>query len=64
MPNPIIPNASPEAADLVNYIYSISGKQTLTGQHCMPLAGSTRLAGVEKLTGYYPAVFGQDFGHP
>ena len=28
----------------------------------MPLAGSTRLAGVEKLTGLYPAVFGQDFG--
>jgi mannan endo-1,4-beta-mannosidase len=43
-------------------LYSISGKQTLTGQHCNPLVGSTRLEGVHKLTGYFPAVFGQDFG--
>jgi mannan endo-1,4-beta-mannosidase len=62
MTQPITPNPSPEAVSLLNTIYSISGKQTLTGQHCMPLAGSTRLAGVEKLTGFYPAVFGQDFG--
>lgn len=62
MPNPITPNPSPEAVSLLDYLYSISGKRTLTGQHCMPLAGSTRLPGVEKLTGYYPAIFGQDFG--
>ena len=62
MATPITPNPSPEAVSLLNYLYLISGKQTLTGQHCMPLAGSTRLPGVEKLTGYYPAVFGQDFG--
>src|SRR5262245_52735234 len=60
--NPITPNPSPEAVALLKYLYSISGKQTLTGQHCIPLAGSTRLAGIEKLVGYYPAVFGQDFG--
>ena len=62
MATPITPNPSPEAVSLLNYLYLISGKQTLTGQHCMPLAGSTRLPGVKKLTGYYPAVFGQDFG--
>ena len=62
MTQPITPNPSPEAVDLLNYLYSISGKHTLTGQHCNPLVGSTRLAGVEKLTGSYPAVFGQDFG--
>ena len=62
MANPITPNPSSEAVELLNYIYSISGKQTLTGQHCHPLAGSTRLAGVEKITGQYPALFGQDFG--
>lgn len=62
MATPITPNPSPEVVSLLNYLYLISGKQTLTGQHCMPLAGSTRLPGVEKLTGYYPAVFGQDFG--
>jgi mannan endo-1,4-beta-mannosidase len=59
---PVTPNPSPEAVDLLKFIYSISGKQTLTGQHCNPLAGSTRLAGVHKQIGYYPAVFGQDFG--
>jgi mannan endo-1,4-beta-mannosidase len=62
MNKPIIPNPSPEVANLLDYIYSISGKHTLTGQHCIPLAGSTRLAGVEKLTGLYPVIFGQDFG--
>jgi len=59
---PITPNPSPEAVELLQYLYSISGKHTLTGQHCNPLVGSTRLASVEKLTGYYPALFGQDFG--
>jgi mannan endo-1,4-beta-mannosidase len=62
MTQPITPSPTPEAVDLLNYLYSISGKYTLTGQHCNPLVGSSRLAGVEKLTGSYPAVFGQDFG--
>jgi mannan endo-1,4-beta-mannosidase len=48
--------------ELLRYLNSISGQYTLTGQHCNPLAGSTRLAGVYKLTDHYPAVFGQDFG--
>ena len=59
---PVVPNASPEAVALLNYLYEISGKYTLTGQHCIPLNGSTRLSGVHKQTGHYPAVFGQDFG--
>jgi mannan endo-1,4-beta-mannosidase len=58
----VTPNASPEAVQLLNYIYSISGKHILTGQHCVPLVGSTRLASVQKMTKHYPAVFGQDFG--
>ncbi|MDZ7261401.1 MAG: glycoside hydrolase family 26 protein [candidate division KSB1 bacterium] len=59
---PVTPNPSPEAVNLLQYLYGISGKHTLTGQHCNPLVGSTRLAGVHKQTGHYPAVFGQDFG--
>jgi mannan endo-1,4-beta-mannosidase len=59
---PVTPDASPEAVELLKYIYSISGKYTLTGQHCEPLFGSINLAGVEKMLGLYPAVFGQDFG--
>jgi mannan endo-1,4-beta-mannosidase len=59
---PVTPHASPEALALLQFLYRISGKSTLTGQHCVPLGGSTRLAGVQKVTGHYPAVFGQDFG--
>jgi mannan endo-1,4-beta-mannosidase len=59
---PVTPDPSPEAVKLLQYIYSISGKQTLTGQHCVPLVASTRLVVVHRQTGHYPAVFGQDFG--
>jgi mannan endo-1,4-beta-mannosidase len=59
---PVTPHASPEAVKLLDYLYSISGEHTLTGQHSVPLLGSLRLASVEKQTGKYPAVFGQDFG--
>jgi mannan endo-1,4-beta-mannosidase len=59
---PVTPNASPEAVQLLRYLREISGYRTLTGQHCAPLVGSTRLAEMYKLTGRYPAVFGQDFG--
>lgn len=59
---PVSPNSSPEAITLLQYLYDISGHYTLSGQHCNPLVGSTRLAGVQKITKRYPAVFGQDFG--
>ena len=59
---PINPNATPEAQQLLEYISSISGKHILSGQHCAPLVGSTRLSVVHRRTQQYPAVFGQDFG--
>jgi hypothetical protein len=43
---PVTPDPSPEAVELLQYIYAISGKCTLTGQHCAPLLGFTRLAGM------------------
>ena len=58
----VTPDPSPEVEALLNYIYSISGKHTLTGQHCAPLVGSSRLSVLHRFTGHYPAVFGQDFG--
>ncbi|MFP4282266.1 MAG: glycoside hydrolase family 26 protein [Opitutales bacterium] len=62
-PSPVNPDASPEAAALLEYLYAVSGEHTLSGQHCNPLVGSTRLASVAKhYDGIYPAVFGQDFG--
>ncbi len=58
----VTPNPSPEAVALIDYLYSISGKHTLVGQHCVPLVGSTRLVNAHRLTRHYPALFGQDFG--
>ncbi len=59
---PVTPNASPEAVKLLEYIYSISGRYTLVGQHCAPLVSATQPATVEKVTGHYPALLGYDFG--
>ena len=61
-PLPVTPDPSPGAQALLRYITELSGKKTLTGQHCAPLHGSTRLVVVERPTGEYPALFGQDFG--
>ncbi len=58
----VTPNPAPEAAALLDYLYSISGRQTLIGQHCAPLVESTRLVTAQRQTGHYPALFGQDFG--
>jgi len=61
--DPVTPHASPEAKALLTYLYKVSKKgQILTGQHNAPLQGSTRLVGMYKQTGKYPAIFGQDFG--
>lgn len=59
---PVTPDASPQAVELLDYLYDISGKNTLSGQHCAPLVGSTTLSVVHRGTGKYPALFGQDFG--
>jgi mannan endo-1,4-beta-mannosidase len=58
----VTPNASPEAVELLKFLYDISGKQTLIGQHAAPLVGTTQLGTVYKRMGHYPAIFGQDFG--
>jgi mannan endo-1,4-beta-mannosidase len=59
---PVTPNATPEATKLLEYLYSISGKKTLVGQHAEPLVVSTRFPTVERYTGHYPALCGFDFG--
>jgi mannan endo-1,4-beta-mannosidase len=56
------PGASPEAEALYQFLLGVSGKHTLSGQHCVPLVGDTRLPALEKGFGHYPAVFSQDFG--
>lgn len=56
------PNASPEARALLKYLYSISGRYTLSGQHNYPNHIARWSDRAYDLTGKYPAVFGQDFG--
>ncbi len=54
--------ASKEARDLLNYLVSISGKYTLTGQHNFLGRLPESTESIYKLTGKYPAIFGSDFG--
>jgi mannan endo-1,4-beta-mannosidase len=62
---PINPNASPEARALLDYLYRISGHQTLSGQHNQPglkTGPSGMCDKVNELVGKYPAAWGYDFG--
>jgi len=61
-PEPVNSHATPEARALLAYLYSISGKGTLTGEHNFPNHGSRWSDEAYFLTGKYPGLFGQDFG--
>lgn len=61
-PKLCVPGASPEAVALYQFLLDTSGQHTLSGQHGAPLTGDTRLPGLHKALGHYPAVFSQDFG--
>ena len=55
------PNVSPEAAQLLDFLYSIQGKYTLTGQHNF-VSDLTRYDNlVTQITGKTPVVWGSDF---
>ncbi|MES1167560.1 MAG: mannan endo-1,4-beta-mannosidase A and B, partial [Oleiharenicola lentus] len=49
------PGASPEAVALYQFLLDESGQHTLSGQHGAPLTGDTRLPGLQKAVGHYPA---------
>ena len=59
---PVTKNATPEAVELLQFIYSISGKKTLSGQHDYPMSGSYFTSFVREITGDYPVVYGRDLG--
>ena len=59
---PVNPHASPEARALLRYLYSISGRYTLAGQHNYANHIARWTDRAYDLTGKYPALFGQDFG--
>jgi mannan endo-1,4-beta-mannosidase len=58
----VTPHASPEAVALLEYLHSISGKHTLTGQHNFPNTHDTSTRQAARAWGKTPAIFGQDFG--
>jgi len=58
--DPVNPNATPEAKALLKYLYSLEGKNTLSGQHNYgnELIRSTDT--VKQITGKLPAIWGSD----
>ena len=59
---PVSPNASPEAKALLQFIYSLSGKYTLTGQHNFPAAKDRNSQFAADYTGKTPVIWSTDFG--
>ena len=59
---PVTPGATPEAVELLNFFYRISGKQTLSGQHNFPADQDKHTVAVSKAWGKTPAIFGKDWG--
>jgi mannan endo-1,4-beta-mannosidase len=59
---PVAPNPSPEAKALLQFLYSINGKYTLTGQHNFPAAADKNSTFAAHYSGKAPVIFGTDFG--
>ena len=59
---PANPNATPEARALLDLIYRISGKYTLTGQHNYPNAKDQNTRFARKYIGQTPAIWSTDMG--
>ncbi len=59
---PVTPNASPQAKALLQLLYSISGKHTMTGQHNYPNTKDASTQQAAKHSGKTPAVYSQDWG--
>ena len=55
------PKASPEARELLSFLYSISGQYTLSGEHNFASDLERYDAEVFAMTGKYPVVWGSDF---
>lgn len=61
-PKPVTSNASPEAIALLEFLYSISGKYTLTGQHNYPNIKDRNSRFAAEYIGKTPTVFSTDWG--
>jgi mannan endo-1,4-beta-mannosidase len=60
---PVTPNASPEAAALLRFLYGISGNHILTGQHNYPDSKALNSEFASRYIGKTPVIFGKDWGH-
>jgi mannan endo-1,4-beta-mannosidase len=58
---PVNPDASPEARALLSYLYEISGKQTLSGNHNYNGRPDQFTRAVQQITGKTPVIWGSDF---
>ena len=58
---PVNKNASPEARQLLHYLYSIAGKNVLAGQHSYADRPDFFFDTVKAITGKRPVVWGGDF---
>ncbi|WP_162551090.1 glycosyl hydrolase [Paenibacillus tepidiphilus] len=61
--SPVNPDASPEAAALLDRLYATVGHAVYTGQHNYYEAPSEWYDTAAELTGYYPAIWGSDFAY-
>ncbi|HYP16795.1 MAG TPA: glycosyl hydrolase [Opitutus sp.] len=59
---PVSPNASPEARALLQLLYDLTGKHTLTGQHNYPNIKDRNTQFATRYIGKTPAVFSTDWG--
>lgn len=60
--NPVSPNASIESKALLEFVYSLSGKYTLTGQHNYPATRDRNSRFAAEYSGQMPAVWSTDMG--
>lgn len=58
---PVNPDASPEARQLLDFLYSVRGQYTLSGQHNFISDPGRYDSVVYALTGKRPVVWGSDF---
>lgn len=61
-PAPANPKMTQAARQLLAYLYELSGRRIMTGQHNYIGHGSRHTERVHEITGVYPAVWGSDFG--
>ncbi len=60
--DPVGPNASTEAKALLDFVYSLQGKYTLTGQHNYPATKDRNSQFAAEYSGQTPAIWSTDMG--